>query len=195
MSLIFPIQDATYGTSDTGRFYYGPSYYSIEGTTGYNYGVHDATQLCDTMAEALSTTELHVPSSGLVIAYLDVEGNDTLKSAYWAGWANTIHTYTLSNGTKPFVPGIYFAYTASGGKYVVSSDIQTVFDNAAKYWTHSNVRCRGLWTAEPEPCGYCTSTADVSADWGQFATTKQYLTTGTVEVPLYLRQYAVPSRK
>ena len=93
-------------------------------------------------------------------------------------------------GTWSSVPGIYFAYTASGGKYVVSSDIQTVFDNAAKYWTHSNVRCRGLWTAEPEPCGYCTSTADVSANWGQFATTKQYLTTGTVEVPLYLRQYA-----
>ncbi len=30
----------------------------------------------------------------------------------------------------------------------------------------------------------------MSADWGQFATTKQYLTIGIVEVPLYLWQYA-----
>lgn len=188
LQYIFPIQAAQGG--GTGN-YYGQSYYDVEGTTGYNYGVHDATLLCDSMATALSNTELHVQSSGLVIAYLDVESSDTLKSAYWAGWANTVHTYQLSGTTnKPFVPGIYCGYTTSGGKYVVPSDIQTVFDNAAKYWTHSNVRCRGLWTAEPEPCGYCTSGTDVSADWGQFVTAKQYLTTGTVEVPLYLWQYA-----
>ena len=190
LQYIFPIQAAQGG--GTGN-YYGESYYDVEGTTGYNYGVHDATLLCDSMATALSNTELHVQSSGLVIAYLDVESSDTLKSAYWAGWANTVHTYQLSGTTtKPFVPGIYCGYTTSGGQYVVPSDIQTVFDNAAKYWTHSNVRCRGLWTAEPEPCGYCTSGADVSADWGQFATAQQYLTTGTVEVPLYLWQYAEP---
>jgi hypothetical protein len=104
-----------------------------------------------------------------------------------------VHTYQLSGTTtKPFVPGIYCGYTTSGGKYVVPADIQTVFDNAATYWTHSNVRCRGLWTAEPFLCKYCTSTADVSSDWGQFATAKQTLQTGTVEVPLYLWQYAEP---
>ncbi len=191
LQYIFPIQASQGG--GTGN-YYGQSYYDVTGTTGYNYGVHDATQLCNTMANALATTELHVQSSGtgLVIVYLDVEsGLAPLKSAYWAGWANTVHTYQLSGTTtKPFVPGIYCGYTTSGGKYVVPSDIQTVFDNAAKYWTHSNVRCRGLWTAEPEPCSYCTSGADVSADWGQFATTTQTLQTGTVEVPLYLWQYA-----
>ncbi len=103
LQYIFPIQAAQGG--GTGN-YYGQSYYDVEGTTGYNYGVHDATLLCDSMATALSTTELHVQSSGLVIAYLDVESElHPLKSAYWAGWANTVHTYQLSGTTtKPFVP-------------------------------------------------------------------------------------------
>ena len=67
-----------------------------------------------------------------MIAYLDVEGNDTLKSAYWTGQANTVHTYQFSGtSTKPFILGIYCGCTTSGGKYVVPSDIQTVFDNNA----------------------------------------------------------------
>jgi hypothetical protein len=180
LQYIFPIQGAG-----------GQSNYDVTGTTGYNYGVSDATATCKNMETALNNTELHVQSSGLVIVYLDVESDSTpLKSAYWAGWANTVHTYELSNGTKPFIPGIYCGYTTSGGKYVVPSDIQTVFDNAYQYWTHSNVRCRGLWSAEPEHSAYCTSGADVSADWSQFVTSHQTLTSGIVEVPIYLWQYA-----
>ncbi len=105
-----------------------------------------------------------------------------------------MHTYEVTlNGTtlKPFVPGIYCPYwTSSTGAMLPAISVQTVFDNAYKYWTHSNVRCRGLWTSEPEPSSYCTSGADVSSAWSQFGTTKQTLTSGTVGVPLLLWQYA-----
>jgi hypothetical protein len=48
----------------------------------------------------------------------------------------------------------------------------------------------GLWTSEPDPKEYCTSGANVSSAWSQFATSTRTLSIGTVEVPLYLWQYA-----
>ncbi len=68
--------------------------------------------------------------------------------------------------------------------------VQTVFDNASKYWTHSNARCRGLWTNEPVAKPFCPSGADVRSDWSQFGTSKPTLQSGTVDVPLLLWQYA-----
>jgi len=169
-------------------------HYDVEGTSGYNYGVSAASTTCQNLNDALNNTELHLPSGGEVIVHLDMEPNSSpLKSAYWAGWADTVHNYVLSGteDTKPFIPGIYCPYWKNtDGKYEPATSVQTVFDNAYKYWTNKNVRCRGLWSPQPELCSYCTSGADVSADWSDFVTTDQTLNSGTVEVPLYLWQYA-----
>ncbi len=189
LTYAFAIQGAQGGGS-----YKGQTYYSTEGTLGYSYGKNDAMLTCENVAAALTNDELKLPSGGLVVVYLDVEKNDDLKSAYWAGWANTVHTYGVTlNGTtlRPFVPGIYCPYwTSSTGAMLPATSVQTVFDNAYKYWTNSNVRCRGLWTNEPVAKAFCTAGANVSSYWSQFGTSKQTLQSGTVDVPLLLWQYA-----
>ena len=148
-----------------------PTYYDQEGTIGYNYRVHDAKQLCDTLANALSTTELHVQSSGLVVVYLDVEtGLNPLKSAYWAGWANTVHTYQLSGTTtKRFFP----EFTADTRLREENMWLLRISRPCSTMPTNI-----GRIRMEPELCSYCTSGADVSADWSQFATAKRMLQTG-----------------
>ncbi len=159
------------------------------GSTGYSYGVSDATATCQNIGSAISAGQLNIPASGSVNVYLDVEQGTALTIDYWAGWSTTVFNYDLDAGS-PFWPCIYAWYEEqSDGKYSPGSDVQNALNSACSSYPNHATLCYGLWSSEPELCSFCNF-PEASPSWSVFNSCSQNICGTNKPVPLLLYQFA-----
>ena len=168
---------------------------SVSGITGYNNGVSDANETCTQISDAITAGQLEVPPSGVVIVYLDNEPIGTnpnlLTPDYWAGWAGTVFNFSFEG--DPYEAGLYCPFYDDGGVYVPTTGIQTALNEACGKYPDEYVACWGLWTYEPHSpdANYCPPGS--SLNWSLIGTCRQDLCGDSINVPVYLWQYASPT--
>ena len=180
MERIAPIQAA-----DPGR----QSGLGPDGRAGVDYlalwnGLADGTAFCRRVDACIRGGELSI-TDGFVYVFLDVETGTALNTWYWAAWAHSVWTYTLSGEvrpTQPFLPAICcdFVEDPTTHRYSVDPSVARCFDNAQLEHPQLAARCWGFWAK-------ATSRANLTQrlDFSRFVDYRQPMTS-TESRPVWL---------
>jgi hypothetical protein len=114
----------------------------------YAMGISDGNAVCQAVDNTIHNDNGIYFAGSEDIIYLDVEHNQGITPAYWAGWSHAVWVFTSYIGNQPYYPGCYcnpndsgLCSTLSGGPHGCSG----------LYTNQPDLGCNGTYCSSPGP--------------------------------------------